>query len=74
MNTFRHKALVFSLALLLPAAAAANVGKVLYAAGPVTVEREQSTTLSKGDMLEAGDIVITGARARVQLLMIDGAR
>lgn len=74
MNTSLRNALMVGLALLLPVMTQANVGKVLYTTGTVSVEREQVITLSKGDMLEQGDIIITGTRARAQLLMIDGAR
>ncbi len=74
MNIARFNKYLISLLLVLPTIAQANVGKVLYAKGPVTVERETSISLRKGDLLEEGDIVITGNRARAQLLMIDGAR
>lgn len=66
--------LLFAAFCMLPLLAQANAGKVLYAAGPVTVERDAIVTLGKGDVLQEGDIIVTGNRARAQLLMIDGAR
>ena len=74
MKIAMYKNVLFSVLLLLPALAQANVGKVLYAAGPVSVDRGGAIKLAKGDILEQGDVIITGNRARVQLLMIDGAR
>ena len=38
--------------MLLPAALHASVGKVIYAAGVVTVERGTSIALNKGDRSE----------------------
>jgi hypothetical protein len=52
----------------------AAAGKVLFVAGPVTLERGGSRPAQAGDALETGDIVATGERARAQLLMGDGAR
>ena len=72
--TTTTKSIISGLLLLLPILAQANVGRVLYAAGTVKVERTESIALKKGDILEEGDIVVTGNRSRVQLLMIDGGR
>ncbi len=55
-----------------PADAAA--GKVLFVSGPVTVERPTPLDLKKGDPVEVGDVIVTGEKARAQLLMNDGAR
>ena len=74
MNIPRAIRLLLTVLLVLPGVAQANVGKVLYAAGPVTVERTETLELKKGDTLLQGDIVVTGSRARAQLLMVDGAR
>ncbi|MEE4660683.1 MAG: hypothetical protein V2J89_09455, partial [Halieaceae bacterium] len=75
MSTSTYKRwLALFVGLLLPALAQANAGKVLYAAGEVSVEREELLPLRKGDILQQGDVVITGPGARAQLLMIDGAR
>ncbi len=52
----------------------ASAGKVLFVAGPVSVERNGARTLSKGDAIEVGDIIVTGDKARAQLLMADGAK
>jgi hypothetical protein len=62
------------LLLTLSELALAAVGKVLFVSGPVTLERGGSRTLNKGDSLEVGDVVITGEKARAQILMADGAK
>ena len=74
MKQFKVQLTLVGMALLLPLAAQANVGKVIFANGPVNVERDSIVSLKKGDAIEEGDIVITGAKARAQLLMMDGAR
>ncbi|MEP6162228.1 MAG: FecR family protein [Halieaceae bacterium] len=68
------KRILIVLLLALPGFAQANVGKVLFATGAVTVERTESIQVKRGDTLLQGDIIVTGSRARVQLLMLDGAR
>jgi hypothetical protein len=40
----------------------------------VTVERPAPLKLKKGDPVEVGDVIVTGEKARAQLLMNDGAR
>jgi FecR-like protein len=55
-----------------PAQAAA--GKVLFVSGPVSVERSASAALKKDDPVEIGDVIVTGDKARAQILMNDGAR
>ena len=54
--------------------ALAAAGKVLFVSGAVTLERGGSRTLNKGDALEAGDVIVTGEKARAQILMADGAK
>lgn len=68
-------ALALGATLALAAGAAyAAAGKVLFVSGPVTVERAAPTELKKGDAVEVGDVIVTGEKARAQLLMNDGAR
>ncbi|MDB3855965.1 FecR domain-containing protein, partial [Halieaceae bacterium] len=52
----------------------AEVGRILFAVGPVSIEREDVFKVKKGALIEEGDVIITGKKARVQLLMADGAR
>ncbi|MGH8136027.1 MAG: FecR family protein [Steroidobacteraceae bacterium] len=52
----------------------ASAGQVLFVSGPVTVERPAPLELKKGDPVEVGDVIVTGEKARAQLLMNDGAR
>ena len=52
----------------------ATAGTVLFVSGPVTVERPAPIELKKGDAVEVGDVIVTGEKARAQLLMNDGAR
>lgn len=65
------------LSLLLPASAAfaASAGRVQFAMGEVSVESSDGArrSLKKGDSIEEGDAVITGATGRAQLLMSDEA-
>lgn len=49
-------------------------GKLLFVAGPVTIERATPVAAKAGDAVEQGDILATGDKARAQLLMNDGAR
>jgi hypothetical protein len=70
-------ATALALAGLLASASAqiqAAAGKVLFVSGPVTVERPAPADLKKDDPVEVGDIIVTGEKARAQLLMNDGAR
>jgi len=68
-------ALALGAALALAAGTAyATAGKVLFVSGPVTVERTAPMELKKGDPVEVGDVIVTGEKARAQLLMNDGAR
>ena len=55
-------------------AQANEAGKVIFAKGPVSAEREPPVPLSKGDAVLAADTVVTGEAARAQLLMLDGAK
>ena len=55
--------------------ASAVAGRVLYASGPNSVERDGPTVgLSKGSYVFEGDTIHTGMRGRLQLQMVDGAR
>ena len=66
---------VFAVLLLtLSELALAAAGKVLFVSGTVTLERGGSRTLNKGDALEVGDVIVTGEKARAQILMADGAK
>ena len=74
-----HRRLLLLLLLLLPAhATLAAAGKALFVAGEVRVERTNAPApglpLAQDDTLFNGDIVVTGAASRAQLLMADGAR
>jgi hypothetical protein len=67
--------LALAVAVALPALAAGSVaGKLVFAAGEVRVERDGGRALKAGDPIEVGDVVVTGAKSRAQLLMADGAR
>ncbi len=53
---------------------AAAAGKVLFVSGSVTLERTPAVALKAGDAFSTGDVIVTGEKARAQLLMNDGAR
>jgi len=54
--------------------ALAAAGKVLFVSGPASLVRNGARALNKGDALEVGDVIVTGDKARVQILMADGAK
>jgi hypothetical protein len=62
------------LILLCGNAVLAAAGKVIFVAGDVQVERGGARALGVGDALEVGDVVVTGAKSRAQLLMADGGK
>lgn len=66
--------MVLLLNLSLPVWAAENAGQVLFVAGSVTAEREETVELAKADPIFEQDVIVTGARSRGQLLMRDGAK
>lgn len=68
------QSLFFATLLLLSELALAAAGKVLFVSGPVSVERGGTRALNKGDAIEVGDVIVTGDKARAQLLMADGAK
>lgn len=52
-----------------------EIGSVLFTVGKVSVERGgQTLALKKGDVLQAGDLVLTGPKGRAQLKMVDKSR
>jgi len=54
---------------------AAEIGSILFTIGKVSVQRAgQTLPLQKGDQLQAGDLVMTGPKGRVQIRMIDKSR
>ncbi|NNF66272.1 MAG: hypothetical protein HKM98_02070, partial [Gammaproteobacteria bacterium] len=57
-----------------PAWAAEKAGQVIFVAGSVAVERGESIKLKKTDPIFEGDIIVTAAKSRGQLLMKDGAK
>lgn len=72
---FTLRVLILSLLLPVAAANAASAGRVQFAIGEVSVESADGArrSLKKGDAIEEGDAVITGATGRAQLLMSDEA-
>lgn len=68
-------ALILLVMLALPAThAAASVGKVMYTFGKVTVETPAVEVLIKGDSVDAGNVIVTGPKGYVQLLLDDGTK
>ncbi len=72
--SIRIAAALFATLALATDAWAAAAGKILFVAGPVTLERTPAVTLKAGDAIATGDVIVTGDKARAQLLMNDGAR
>jgi len=78
MTRFARSSLILSLALLgasLQSHAQGNeAGKVLLSLGDVKVIRSaKEIPLKKGDPIQAGDVIVTGATSNAQLRMSDGA-
>lgn len=55
-------------------AQANEAGKIIFAKGPVSAERDPPVPLAKGDSILVADEIVTGEAARAQLLMLDGAK
>ena len=72
----KRKLILVSLFVLAASAEAraTDAGRVLFATGSVTAEREPPAALAKGDTVVVGDTIATGEAARAQLLMLDGAK
>ena len=51
-----------------------EAGKVIFATGAVSAERDPPAPLAKGDPVLVEDAIVTGDAARAQLLMLDGAK
>jgi hypothetical protein len=52
----------------------ANVGQALYTFGNVTVERPTISVLGRGDAVNAGDVIVTGAKGYAQIKLADGTK
>lgn len=52
----------------------ATVGEVLYVIGTVTVEDPDSRDLKRGDRVDAGQEIVTGARGYAQVKLDDGSK
>ncbi|MFN3235599.1 MAG: FecR domain-containing protein [Pseudomonadales bacterium] len=74
MSNIQALLLTIALGLGINAPAMANVGKVLYSIGVVTVEKPAISNLRRGAVLEEGDVIVTGPKAYVQIRMADGTK
>jgi len=75
MTRLRASFILPAVALLaVTPAVAADAGTVIFAKGSVSAEREPPVALAKGDGVLGDDTIVTGAAARAQLEMIDGAK
>lgn len=54
--------------------AQASVGRVLFKYGNVTVDSTNARILRRGAMVEEGDVIVTGPKGYVQLLLDDGTK
>lgn len=74
MSNIQALLLTIALGVGINAPAMANVGKVLYSIGVVTVEKPAISNLRRGAVLEEGDVIVTGPKAYVQIRMADGTK
>jgi FecR protein len=65
---------IILLSLLCLDSALAAAGRLVFVSGPVSIERAPPVVARAGDSVDQGDVVVTGDKARAQLLMNDGAR
>ncbi|MDC1083616.1 hypothetical protein OAS97_02690, partial [Pseudomonadales bacterium] len=56
----------------LSSAAQASVGRVLFKYGNVTVDSVNARLLRQGATVDEGDVIVTGPKGYVQLLLDDG--
>ncbi len=73
MSRFQGAALGIAL-LIASGPVLAAAGKAVFVTGPVSLERETTVPLKVKDPVEVGDIVVTGEKARAQLLMADSTK
>lgn len=71
----RHGLIVVLVVAIVSDVLAASAGRVQFVAGQVTAETPDGTAraLKKGDSVEEGEAVVTGADGQAQLVMIDEA-
>ena len=66
---------LLAFALAAAHAAAQDIGRVQFIAGPAEAQRgAQAVGLAPGTVLREGDVITTGADGHLQLEMVDGAR
>ena len=58
----------------LSSSAQASVGRVLFKYGNVTVDSANARLLRQGAMVDEGDVIVTGPKGYVQLLLDDGTK
>ena len=74
MKRTRLQTLLVLVMSMMSLTAWATVGQALYTFGNVTVERPTISVLSRGDAVEAGDVIVTGAKAYAQIKLADGTK
>ena len=58
----------------LSSSAQASVGRVLFKYGNVTVDSVNARLLRQGATVDEGDVIVTGPKGYVQLLLDDGTK
>ncbi len=74
MKRIRLQTLLVLVMSMMSLTAWATVGQALYTFGNVTVERPTISVLSRGDAVEAGDVIVTGAKGYAQIKLADGTK
>ncbi|MFT5011757.1 MAG: hypothetical protein ACJAX5_000594 [Patiriisocius sp.] len=73
-NSLKALSVVALLGAMTSMPASANIGRVLYTFGNVTVEKPAISNLKRGVTVEEGDIVVTGPKGYAQLKLLDGTK
>jgi hypothetical protein len=73
-NSLKSLSIVALLGAMISMPASANIGRVLYTFGNVTVEKPAISNLKRGVTVEEGDVVVTGPKGYAQLKLLDGTK
>ena len=74
VSSLKALGLAALISALISMPAFANVGRVLYTFGAVTVEKPAISVLSRGGNIEEGDVIVTGPKGYAQIKLADGTK
>ncbi|MFT4797893.1 MAG: hypothetical protein ACJAXW_003218 [Candidatus Azotimanducaceae bacterium] len=74
VNSLKALGLAALMSAMISMPAFANVGRVLYTFGAVTVEKPAISVLRRGGNIEEGDVIVTGPKGYAQIKLADGTK